>query len=97
MERLIDNVIFLAKKILAFGNCWFTAQRYFSTLFKLLAKRNPVFNELRNRIIRVKSKQHYLSKDIQNELINLIAQQAEKVLPTQLKRVTSFAVILDCV
>ena len=53
-------------------------------------------NELQNKTIRHKSKQVYLTKDIQNELINLIEKEAEQVLLTQHKQAKYFPVILDC-
>ena len=100
LERLIDIVIFLAKRNLAFrDSCEILGSPHngnFFGLFELLTKKDPVFNELQNTIIWHKSKQHYFSKDIWNELINLIAREAEKVLFTQLKQAKYFAVILDC-
>ena len=90
MERLIDIVIFLAEKNLAFresdevlvsphnGN--------FLGLFKLLAKRDPVLMELKNRIIKHTTKKHYLNNTIQNELIDIVAKKVEKELMTQLTK-----------
>ena len=68
----------------------------FLGLFELLTKRDPVLNELQNRIIWHKSKQHCFSKYIQNESINLIAREAERILLRQLKQAKYFALILDC-
>ena len=100
MKRLIDIVIFLAKRNLAFK--WSNKilgsppNGNFFRFLEILTERNSVSNKLQNRIIRHKPKQHYFSKDTQNELINLIARKAEKVLLTQHKQAKHFAVILDC-
>ena len=100
MERLIDIVIFLAERNLAFRGSNKTLgsphNGNFLGLLEQLAKRNFVLNELQNRTIRPKSKPHYFDKDFQNKLINLLAKEAEKVLLTQLKQAKYFTVILDC-
>ena len=100
LKRLIDIVIFLAERNLAFRGSNETLglphKGIFLELFELLAKWDPVLNELQNRIIGHISKKHYVSKDIQNEQINSIAKEAEKVLLVQLERAKYFAIILDC-
>ena len=100
MERLIDIVIFLGERNLAFRGSDETQglpqNGNFLGLFELLVKRDPVLNELQNRIIRHKTKQHYLSKSIQNELINLVAKETENALLTQLKPAKYYSIILDC-
>ena len=100
MERSTDIVIFLAEKNLAFeesdevlgsphnGN--------FLGLLELLAKRDPVLMELKNRIVKHTTKKHYLSNTIQNELINIVAEKVEKELMTQLTKAKYFALSLDC-
>ena len=100
MERLIDILIFLADRSLALrGSSKIFGSRHngnFLGLFDLLVKRNPVLNDLQNRINWHKSKQHNLSKNIENELIKVIAKEAKKVLITQVEQAKYFAVILDC-
>ena len=100
LERLIDIVIFLAERNLAFrrsdevldsphnGN--------FLGLFELLAKRDPLLMELKNRIIKHTTKKHYLSSIIQNELIDIVAKKVEKDLITQLTKAKYYALSLDC-
>ena len=100
MERLIDIVVFLAEKNLAFresdevlgsphnGN--------FLGLFELLAKRDPVLMELKIRMIKHTTKKHYLSNTIQNELINIVAKKVEKELMRQLTKAKYYALSLDC-
>ena len=63
-------------------------------LFELITERDSVLYEIQNRIIWHKSKQRYFRNNIQNELINLIAREAEKVLLAQLKQTKCFAPIL---
>ena len=62
-KRLINIVIFLAKRNLAFRGSNETLgsshNGNFSGLFKLLTKRDPVLNKSQNWIIRHKSKQDY--------------------------------------
>ena len=100
LERLIDIVIFLAEKNVAFresdevlgsphnGN--------FLGFFELLAKRDPVLMEQKNRIIKHTTKKHCLSNTIQNKLINIVAKKVEKELMTQLTKAKYYALSLDC-
>ena len=62
----------------------------------MLAKRDSVLSELKNRVIRHTTKQHYLSNTIQNELIHVVAREVEKNLLKQLKKAKYFSIILDC-
>ena len=68
----------------------------FLGLFELLAKRDPILKELQNRIKHDKTKDHYLSFIIQNELIDLLAKEVEKENLRQLKLAKYFSIILDC-
>ena len=65
---LIDIVIFLSEKNLAFsGSNEILRSRQngnFLGLFELLAKRDSVLSELKNRVIRHTTKQYYLSSTI---------------------------------
>ena len=87
LERLIDIVIFLAERNLAFrGSDKVLGSPHkgnFLGLFELLAKRDPVLMKLKNRIIEHATKKHYLSNIIQNELIDIVAK---KELMTQLTK-----------
>ena len=68
LERSIDIVIFLAERNLAFRGSnevlGFPHNGNFLELFELLAKRDPVLMELKNRIIKHTTKKHYLSNII---------------------------------
>ena len=90
LERLIDIVIFLAERNLAFrGSDEVLGSPHngnFLELFQLLTKRDPVLMEQRNRIIKHTTKKHYSSNTIQNELIDIAAKKVEKELMTQLTK-----------
>ena len=62
----------------------------------MLAKRDPVLMELKNRIMKHTTKKHYLSNTIQNELIDIAAKKVEKELMTQLTKAKYYALSLDC-
>ena len=68
----------------------------FLRLFELLAKRDPVLMELKNRIIKHTTKKHYLTKTIQNELIDIVSKKVEKELMTQLTKAKYYALSFDC-
>ena len=55
-------------------------------LLELLAKRDFVLSEIKKRVIRHTTKQHYLNNTIPNEIINVIAREVEKNLLKQLKK-----------
>lgn len=100
LERIIAVVQFLADRSLAFrGN---TDRLYvpnngnFLGLIELLAKFDPVTQE---HIRRIRSKEvhdHYLGKDIQNELINLVGGTILKKILDDVRRAKYFSIILDC-
>ncbi|XP_047132475.1 uncharacterized protein LOC124811201 [Hydra vulgaris] len=81
-ERLIDIIKFLSERNLAFrGSEEVLGSPHngnFLGLFELLAKRDPVLNELQKRIEKKQTHDQYLSNKIQNELIQLIAKEVEK-------------------
>ena len=62
----------------------------------MLAKRDPVLMEIKNRIIKHTTKKHYLSNIIQNELIDIVAKKVEKELMIQLTKVKYYALSLNC-
>lgn len=100
LERLIDIVIFLSERNMAFrGSEEILGSQHngnFLGLFELMAKRDYVLQELYTRVIHKKTAEHYLSKDVQNELIQLVAQKIEHENMKLLKSAKYFAVILDC-
>ena len=82
LERLIDIVIVFFERNLAFRGSnkilGSPQNGNFLELFELLAKRDSVLSELKNRVIRHATKQHYLSITIQNKLIHVVAREVEK-------------------
>ena len=99
MERLIISQSFWTERSLAFGGSNGTLglplNDNFLGIVCTTAKRDLVLSELQNRIIWHKSKQYCFDNYIENKLINLIANEAEKVILTQLKQAEYFALIPD--
>ena len=62
----------------------------------MLAKRDPVLMELKNRMIKYTTKKHYLRNTIQSELIDIVVKKVEKELMTQLTKAKYCALSLDC-
>ncbi len=93
-------MIFLAERNLAFrGSEEVLGSVYngnFLGLFEVLAKRDVVLQDLQERIINRTTVDHYLSKKIQNELINLVAQNVEEENMNLLKIAKYYSIILDC-
>ena len=64
--------------------------------FELLAKYYSVLEELVRRIRTKKTADHYLSPDIQNELIQLVADKIKEIHLGALKEAKYYSIILDC-
>lgn len=86
---LISLIVFLAERQLAFrgSNDKLGSQTNgnFLGLFELMSKHDPILQELRGRILNKTTKEHFLSHDIQNELIELIATNILKTNLDDLK------------
>ena len=99
VERLIDNVVFLAERQLAFrgsdDSLGCQSNGNFLELFELMAKRDPVLQELHRRMLNKTTKDHYLSHDIQNELIELVARNILNANLSDLRRAKYYSLILD--
>ena len=101
LERLLDAALFLAKQNLAFrghrealdgaanaGN--------FLELVKLIAKYDPVMREhLASVRLSAKPTTSYLSPEIQNEFIALMANHVSTEIITEVKAAKYFAVLFD--
>jgi len=100
LEGLTDIIKFLPERNLAFRGSEEVLgsphNRNFLGLFELLAKRDPVLNELQKRIEKKQTHDHYLSNKIQNELIQFIAKEVEKENQKKLMISKYYAIILDC-
>lgn len=103
-ERLIDIINFLASHNLAFrghreslkigddsGN-----SGNFIDLFKLISKYDPTLREHMKRINDKQLAHHYLSHDIQNELITLMSKTITDEVIRRVKEAKYYSILLDC-
>ena len=97
---MVDVVVFLSERNLAFRgsneNLGDRSNGNFLGLIELLAKYDAVLSELLQKIKRSDTHVHYLSPQIQNELIQLVASNIQEVNMAQLKKAKYYSVILDC-
>ncbi|XP_056466856.1 uncharacterized protein LOC130405715 [Gadus chalcogrammus] len=100
LTRLISITQSLAERNLAFrgssDKLFQLDNGNFLKEVELLAKFDPV---LENHVSRIKdgdTHAHYLSKDIQNELIQLVSDRILKTIVTQVRDSKYFSIILDC-
>ena len=100
IERLIDIVILLSERNLAFRGSNETlgssSNGNFLGVFELCAKRDPILRELKERIINKETADHYLSNDTQNEIINMVAKHIENLNLSHVKLSKYYSIILDC-
>lgn len=102
-ERLVDIINYLASHNLAFrahtesldpnhiGN-----SGNFIDLFKLLYKYDLALRNHLNRFNENLLNNHYLSPQIQNELISLMSQAIDNEVIGQIKQAKYYAIMLDC-
>ncbi|CAG4962562.1 unnamed protein product [Parnassius apollo] len=102
-ERMID-----IKNYLASHNLAFRAHREsfklndsknsgnFIDLFKLLSKYDLTLREHMQRINEKQLTQHYLSHDVQNELIALMSKSVIEEIIHRVKQAKYYAILLDC-
>ena len=100
MKRLIDIVIFLSERNLAFRGSiekiGSSSNGNFFGTFELLAKYDNILTELLHRIQTKKTADHYLSPEIQNEIIQLLAAEILSINSGLLKNAKYYSIILDC-
>ncbi|XP_029767240.1 glucose-6-phosphate exchanger SLC37A1-like [Terrapene carolina triunguis] len=100
VKRMVDVVIFLSERNLAFRGSneklGDPSNGNFLGLFELLAKYDAVLSELLQRIKKAETHVQYLSPQIQNELIQLVASNIQEANIGQLKKAKYYSVILDC-
>jgi hypothetical protein len=65
-------------------------------LVKLLSIYEPVLREHFRRIHENKIRDHYISHEIQNELIERMASNVKETILNTVKRIKYFAILLDC-
>ncbi|XP_067143392.1 zinc finger MYM-type protein 1-like [Centruroides vittatus] len=99
-ERLFSVVQFLAERNIAFRgsieNLGDARNGIFLGILELLGKFDPVMQDHIQRIATKQIHQSYLSKTIQNEIINLIGNKLKNKIIDRIKYGKYFAVILDC-
>ena len=100
MKRLIDIVIFLSERNLAFRGSieeiGSSSNGNFLGTFELLAKYDNILPELLHRVQTKKTADHYLSPEIQNEIIQLLAAEILSINLGLLKNAKYYSIILDC-
>ncbi|XP_050546143.1 uncharacterized protein LOC126908274 [Daktulosphaira vitifoliae] len=104
MERLLAIVQFLASHNLAFRGHRETITSdssdrsgNFLDLLKLIAKFDPLLREHLNQIVNKKiGRNHYLSKETQNEFILLMANHVVKKITEKVFKNKYYSIILDC-
>lgn len=69
----------------------------FLKYIQLLSKFDPVMNEHVRRVLTQEEKRsHYLGKNIQNEVIDLIFTQIQSVIISRILKAKYYSIILDC-
>lgn len=104
LERIIDIINFLASHNLAFRGHRESLKRgdgiknsgNFIDLFKLISKFDPTLREHMKRISDKQLSHHYLSHDIQNELIILMSKTVVNEIIRKVKEAKYYSFLLDC-
>lgn len=99
-ERLLSVIQFLAERNLAFRgsveNIGDSHNGNFLGIIELLGKFDPIIQDHLRRIDSKEIQQHYLSKTIQDELVNLMGNKIQNQIINRIKLGKYFAIILDC-
>ena len=101
MKRLIDVIIFLSEKNLAFRGTdeHFGSQSNgnFLGIIELISKYDDVLKKLVEKVSRKKvSQAHYLSPSSQNEIINAISNKIVQKNMSCLRDARYYSLVLDC-
>ncbi|KAK0150731.1 repressor of the inhibitor of the protein kinase [Merluccius polli] len=100
LKRLLSITQSLAERNLAFRGSseklFQPDNGHFLKEVELMAKYDVVLENHLNRIKDGETHAHYLSKDIQNELIQLVSDRILETIVTQIRDSKYFSIILDC-
>ncbi|XP_015270496.1 PREDICTED: uncharacterized protein LOC107113656 [Gekko japonicus] len=100
LERLVAMVKFLGMQHLAFHgtneNSYRESNGHFLKLVELLALFDPILTEHVRRVKDEETMVHYLGKDIQNELLELLASAIRQNILAHVNSAKYYSVILDC-
>lgn len=99
--RIVSIIKMLGKSGLAFqgktDKLYQNNNGNFLKLIELLAEFDPVMEEHVRRVLKKKEKGvSYLSKNIQNELINIISDNIRQHILKEVKKSKYYSIILDC-
>lgn len=100
LQRIVSIIQLLGQQSLAFRGSSDLLYKHnngnFLKIIELMALYDPIMSEHVRRTINTKNKTHYLGKDIQNEIINLISGAIKKRILDMLKKAKYYSIILDC-
>ncbi|GBM01702.1 Zinc finger MYM-type protein 5 [Araneus ventricosus] len=99
-ERLVATVQFLAERNLPFRG----SEEHIGTphngnflgVVEFLGKFDPIMQDHLEKILNKEIQDHYLGKNIQNDLINIMGQAVQQEIVSRIKAAKYFSVILDC-
>ncbi|XP_033229722.1 zinc finger MYM-type protein 1-like [Belonocnema kinseyi] len=100
LERLLAIIHFLAQQCLALrgksDKLYLHNNGNFLKLVELLSKFDTVISEYLLKIKDGRRQQHYLSKDIQNEIIHLLANKIKQTILNIVKNAKYYGIIVVC-
>jgi len=100
LKRILSAIFYLAKHGDAFrgsSDVIYTEHNgKFLGLIEMMAKFDPVIQEHVRRIKNNETHDHYLSHQIQDELIELIAQKIRQQIVESIKEAKYFSIMMDC-
>ena len=100
LQHIVVIILYLAKHNLAFrgssDKLFEPNNGNFLGLVESIAKFDPVLMAHLRRIKNQDIHDHYLGKNIQNELISIIGKKVQDIILQQIKKAKYYSVIFDC-